>query len=94
MNHIVNRANITIRVDKSLKAGAESLFADLGLSLSTAFSIFLRQSLMKQGLPFTVPRSTPNFNTLKAIKEAEEIAADPNARSYGTVEELFEYAGK
>ena len=34
--------NLAIRIDSSLKDEAESLFKDLGMSLSTAFNIFLR----------------------------------------------------
>ncbi|MBQ2401292.1 MAG: type II toxin-antitoxin system RelB/DinJ family antitoxin, partial [Lachnospiraceae bacterium] len=37
--------NITIRMDTELKAAAETLFDELGLNISTAFNIFIRQSL-------------------------------------------------
>ena len=38
-------ANISIRMDTELKAAAEELFADLGMNISTAFNIFVRQAL-------------------------------------------------
>ena len=37
--------NVTFRVDEDVKKQADALFADLGMSLSTAFNIFLRHTL-------------------------------------------------
>ena len=42
-------ANISIRMDADLKAQADALFAELGMNLSTAFNIFVRQSLREGG---------------------------------------------
>ena len=36
--------NISIRMDSELKAQADALFNELGMNLSTAFNIFVRQS--------------------------------------------------
>lgn len=44
--------NISIRMDADLKAAAEDLFADLGMNISTAFNIFVRQSLREGRIPF------------------------------------------
>lgn len=37
--------NISIRMDSDLKAQADALFAELGMNLSTAFNVFVRQSI-------------------------------------------------
>ena len=37
--------NVSFRMDTELKAQAEALFSELGMNLSTAFNIFVRQSL-------------------------------------------------
>lgn len=63
--------NVTFRVDETLKAQADSLFADLGMSLSTAFNIFLRQSVREQQIPFVISRNVPNAVTLAAMEAAE-----------------------
>ena len=34
--------NISIRMDRDLKAKAEKLFAELGMNISTAFNVFVR----------------------------------------------------
>ena len=69
--------NLTIRIDSSLKDEAESLFKDLGMSLSTAFNIFLRQAVRMQAIPFSISRGITNRATLAAMREAERIAEDP-----------------
>lgn len=64
--------NVTFRVDDELKAEADALFAELGMSLSTAFNIFLRQSVREQQLPFAITKNVPNAATLAAIDAAEK----------------------
>ena len=55
-----NTTNISIRMDADLKAQADALFAELGMNLSTAFNIFVRQSLREGGIPFEVKLEQPN----------------------------------
>ena len=63
--------NVTFRVDDELKAQADALFSELGMSLSTAFNIFLRQSVREQQLPFSVTKNIPNAVTVAAMEAAE-----------------------
>lgn len=81
--------NISIRMDKDLKAQAEALFEELGMNLSTAFNIFVRQSLRERGIPFTITECPPNKETLAALLEAERIAKDSNIKGYDDLDELF-----
>ncbi|MBR2693088.1 MAG: type II toxin-antitoxin system RelB/DinJ family antitoxin [Thermoguttaceae bacterium] len=64
--------NVTLRVDEDLKKKADALFAELGMSLTTAFNIFLRQSVREQQIPFQVRKNVPNAVTLAAMAEAEK----------------------
>ena len=84
-----NTTNISIRMDADLKAQADALFAELGMNLSTAFNIFVRQSLREGGIPFEVKLEQPNKETLAAMLEAERIAKDPSVRGYNDLDELF-----
>lgn len=84
-----NSSNISIRMDSDLKAAAEALYEELGMNLSTAFNIFVRQSLRVGGIPFTITTETPNAITVSAMLEAERIANDPNAQKFNSVDELF-----
>ena len=47
-------SNISIRMDSDLKAAAEALYEELGMNLSTAFNILVRQSLRERGIPFKI----------------------------------------
>ena len=82
--------NFTVRLDTQVKADAEKLFNDLGMTLSGAFNIFLHQALLVQGLPFAVRREQPNRKTLAAMKEAVALAEDPDAKTYASAAELMQ----
>lgn len=67
----MKNVNVTLRVDEDLKKQAEALFCELGLNLTTAFNIFLRQSVREQQIPFRVTKNVPNAVTLAAMDAAE-----------------------
>lgn len=48
------QVNINIRMDETIKKQAEELFADLGLNMTTAFNMFVKQAINKGGIPFDV----------------------------------------
>lgn len=81
--------NISIRMDTELKAQADALFAELGMNLSTAFNIFVRQSLREGKIPFDIALNQPNKETIAAMLEAERIAKDPSIKHYTDVEEAL-----
>ena len=81
--------NISIRMDSNLKAQAEALFSELGMNLTTAFNIFVRQSLREGGIPFEISLNQPNKETVAAMLEAERIAKDPTVKGYSDLDELF-----
>ena len=81
--------NISIRMDSDLKTPADALFAELGMDLSTAFNIFIRQSLREGRIPFEVSLNQPNKETIAARLEAERIARNPNVKGYDDLDELF-----
>ena len=62
-----------IKIESELKQDAQKLFESLGMTLSTAVNIFLRQAVREQGIPFRIGDpffSQPNQNALhQATKE-------------------------
>ena len=68
----MKNVNVTLRVDEDLKKQAEALFSELGLNLTTAFNIFLRQSVREQRIPFQVSKNVPNATTLAAMQSSEK----------------------
>ena len=81
--------NISIRMDADLKAEADALFSELGMNMTTAFNIFVRQALREGGIPFEVKLDRPNKETVAAMLEAERIARDPGVKGYDDLDALF-----
>ena len=81
--------NISIRMDADLKAEADALFSELGMNLSTAFNIFVRQTLREGKIPFDISLNHPNKEIIAAILEAERIAHDSSVKGYTDLDELF-----
>lgn len=63
--------NLSIRIDKELKEQAENLFSELGMNMTTAFNIFVRQSVRQGKIPFEISLNKPNAKTLEALQEVE-----------------------
>lgn len=80
----------TLSLDTEVKARARELFTELGLDLSTAVNIFLRQAVYERAIPFSIRREIPNAETRAALKEGDRMLADPNTRKFSSVDELFE----
>ncbi len=81
--------NISIRMDTELKAKADALFGELGMNMTTAFNIFVRQSLREGRIPFDISLNQPNEETIAAMLEAERIAKDPSVKGYTDLDELL-----
>ena len=81
--------NISIRMDSDIKAKADALFSELGMNLTTAFNIFVRQSLREGKIPFEISLNQPNSETIAAMMEAERIATDTSVKGYTDMNEMF-----
>lgn len=82
-------SNISIRMDAETKAKAEALFAEFGINITTAFNIFVRQSLREGRIPFEISLYQPNAETIAAMLESEKIARDPSVKGYNDLNKLF-----
>lgn len=81
--------NFSVRMDSEVKKDCEALYNELGINLTTAINVFLRQSLRAGGFPFDVKLDRPNKETIAAMLEAERIARDPAVKHYTDLDELF-----
>lgn len=77
-------AMIRARVEPSLKKRAEAMMEALGLSATSAITLFYRQIVQRRGLPFEV--SLPNRATRRAMEDARTGRGVVGAES---MEELF-----
>ncbi|MCL2826710.1 MAG: type II toxin-antitoxin system RelB/DinJ family antitoxin [Eggerthellaceae bacterium] len=60
--------NINIRIDSEVKGKAQIILGDLGLDMSTAINLFLRQVVYKEAIPFSIDKA-PNPATKKPRKD-------------------------
>ena len=82
--------NTSIKIDEETKKEAQKLFKDLGLSLSTAINIFLKQAIREKGILFYINSSPENSELTQAFEEAKQIKKNPsNYKSYSSPEEMF-----
>lgn len=63
--------NIYVRLEPELKEQAEFILGQLGIPLSNAVNIFLRQVVMQKGIPFDVKISTEKPVGATSLTEAE-----------------------
>ena len=78
----------TINIDEEIKKEAQELFKDLGMNLTTAINIFLKQAIREQGLPFYVGQAKYKDEVYQAMKDAEQ--GKNLSKGYNDVEEMFE----
>ena len=67
--------NLNVKVDDELKKNAAKLFDDLGLNVTTAVKMFLNQSILKQGIPFSVSKNNEVYPSMEE-KEFFEFLHD------------------
>lgn len=63
--------SMTIRMNKDVKQEAQEIFASLGIDMTTAINVFLRQAIYFRGFPFDVRLEEPNEITYAAMEKAE-----------------------
>ena len=81
---MANTTNFSVRMDSDIKKQCETLYGELGMNLTTAINVFLRQSLRVGGFPFEVRLEQPNKETVAAMLEAEPLPQTPQfAKAYG-----------
>jgi DNA-damage-inducible protein J len=83
-------AQVNIRIDDTLKEEAEHLFEELGMNISTAFTIFIRQALRQRGIPFAITAEPDPFYNPTNMKWLEQSIEQGKQGRYiiKTMEEL------
>lgn len=80
--------NLNIRIDRKTKESAESIFDEMGLNMTAAVTMFLRQTVRDRRFPFVVDLNTFGPETLNAIEEGRYIARDSSVQGYSNIEDL------
>lgn len=89
MPSLSNTTNMTIRIDKEFKKEMDTLFKNLGINITSAIMMFLKQCEREQGLPFVATMEVPNNRLLSALKESEDIInGKVEAKRYKSFDDL------
>ena len=82
--------NMSIRMDTELKKQADAMLSDMGLNMTTAMNMFLRQVVRQGRIPFEIATDIPNAETLAAMKEVDDIISGKiPVKKYTSTDELF-----
>jgi DNA-damage-inducible protein J len=89
-------AQLNIRIDDALKKQADSLFEELGMNMSTAVTVFIREALRQRGIPFPVSIEQDPFYHRENKKWLEESMEQGRQGRYvvKTIEELERMTGQ
>lgn len=82
-------AQVNIRIDNDLKSRADLLFAQLGLNMSTAVNMFVRQAVREGRIPFEITTKTDPFWSEENQAHLQKAIADIEAGKV-TPHELIE----
>gem|GEM_PF-913418 len=67
-------AQVNIRIEDGLKEQADELFEDLGLNMSTAFTIFIKTAIRHKGIPFELTTNPIINENNKPISTEDGVA--------------------
>ena len=71
------KVSTNINLDAELKRNAQELFSALGMDMTTAVTIFLKQAVQAQAIPFEIKRETINNETMEAVAEYCDMLNNP-----------------
>jgi len=88
-----NTTNLSIRMDKRLKEEADTLYSELGMNLTTAITIFVKQSVRQRRIPFEISldndsaRFASRASAVSAVERIRENA-EQNGTAKLTMDEI------
>ena len=83
----MSKTSMSIRLDSEVKEQAQQVFNNLGMDMTTAINIFLRQAIQYQGLPFDV-RLDENRKLLEVLTDLDQN--HNMSQSFESVSDLME----
>ncbi len=82
--------NITMRIDEELKAQLQELVSNLGMDMTTFFTLSAKQAVREQRIPFDISLRVPNAETLEALEEVKAMKKDPSiGKAYTDVDVMM-----
>ena len=80
-------AQINFRIDDETKRAAEALFKSLGLTMSSAITVFLNQSIHERGIPFKVQAPDPSVRPMsELLQRIDDVEHGRNCHYHDLIE--------
>lgn len=73
-----NTTSVNLRIDKDLKSQAEILFSSMGMNMTTAITVFLKQAVRDQALPFRIS-VVKDYRSIPAYSDREDLYDNYNS---------------
>jgi addiction module RelB/DinJ family antitoxin len=89
---MANTAQVSVRIDEAVKAGAERALEEMGLTMSAAITVFLKKVARERRIPFEINAPSRVPTAMGSLTPAElnaEIEKGLTGRTY-TEEEVAE----
>jgi DNA-damage-inducible protein J len=64
-------SNLNIKIDRDLKAQADKLFSDMGMNLTTAVNVFVRQAVLEKAIPFRIYRGADSAGPAVSVPQRQ-----------------------
>jgi DNA-damage-inducible protein J len=83
-------AQVNIRIDDELKARADALLEELGLNMTTAFNMFIRQTVRQGGIPFEITTKIDPFyskSNMEVLRQSIQEANEGKLNAHELIEE-------
>lgn len=61
--------NLNIKIDRDLKIEADRLFNEMGMNLTTAVNVFVRQAVLERAIPFRINRGVTNIGAAGSVEQ-------------------------
>lgn len=82
--------NVNIRMDTELKQQFEAFCSDMGMTVTTAVTIFAKKAVREYRIPFEIGAERPNAETMAAMEEVRQMKGDPSlGKSYTDIDEMM-----
>lgn len=82
------QTNVSIRMDAELKRQFEDFCADIGMSMTTAITVFAKKAVRENRIPFEVSGDIPNEETRRVLDNVRMGIG--LSKEFHSVEELLE----
>ena len=84
------QAMVNFRMDADLKRNMEATCKEMGLTLTSAFTMFAAMVTKQKRIPFEITTEVPNRETMEAIEEVQRMKQNPDlGKTYTDVDVMM-----